>query len=206
MKIALFLLLIIGMTLSFAAIGLVMLFATGTVKNLDEAKNLFIHGEAVSDSAMVASDELGQTQDALAQLQLQRQELDNVLQEMRADTSKLIQEKTLMQKEVETLRPQQEQVRQEKARIRAEQLVQLVKLYDTMKPADAAAIMDQMDMGLVLEILPKLKLRQQAKIISAMEDETRKVQITEMLAGKTPGAETPPAPGASTAPPPPAGL
>lgn len=89
--------------------------------------------------------------------------------------------------------------------MRAEQLVQLVKLYDTMKPAEAAGIMDQMDMDLVLEILPKLKVRQQAKIISAMEDPARKVRITEMLAGKKSDAEATPPPGTSSLPPPQAG-
>ena len=53
-----------------------------------------------------------------------------------------------------------------------------------MKPVDAAAIMDQMNMDLVLQILPNLKLRQQAKILSFMEEESRKVQISEMLAGE----------------------
>jgi flagellar motility protein MotE (MotC chaperone) len=146
-------------------------------------------------------------QDALAQLQLQRQELATVLEEMKADTSKLIQQKAQIEQEVQSLLPQQAQVQQQKAKLRADQLAQLVKLYDTMKPADAATIMDQMDIDLVLEILPKLKLRQQAKILSAMTDEARKVLITERLAGKTSGAETAPAPGAAAAAPPPqAGL
>ena len=184
MKIALFLLLIIGMTLSFVAIGLVMLFATGTVKSVHEAKNLFIHGEASSDSSLVAPDEMGQTQDALAQLQLQRQELDKTIQEMQADTSSLIQRKTAIEKEIQAILPDSQKAQEKKATIRAEQLVQLVKLYDAMKPADAAAVMDLMDIDLVLDILPKLKLRQQAKILSAMADESKKVQITEMLAGK----------------------
>lgn len=207
MKVALFLLLIIGMTLSFAAIGLVMLFATGTVKNLSEAKNLFMHGEAASDSSLVAPAQLESMQDALAQLQQQRQELDKVLEEMKADTSSLIQRKAAIEQEVQSLIPQQQAVQQQKAQLQKERLAQLVKLYDTMKPADAAAIMDQMEMDLVLQILPSLKLRQQAKILSAMENEARKVQITEMLAGRKPGSEPPPTPGASAAPPPPqAGL
>lgn len=203
MKVLLFLLLTIGMTLSFAAIGLVMLFATGTVKNLNEAKNLFMHGEAASDSSLVAPDAVESMQDALAQLQLQRQELATVLEEMKADTSKLIQQKAQIEQEVQALLPQQAQAQQRKTQLQAERVAQLVKLYDTMKPADAAAIMDQMDIDLVLQILPRLKLRQQAKILSAMTDEARKVRITEMLAGKTSGAETAPAPGASAAAPPP---
>jgi flagellar motility protein MotE (MotC chaperone) len=203
MKVALFLLLIIGMTLSFAAIGLVMLFATGTVKNLSEAKNLFMHGEAASDSSLVALDEVESMQDALAQLQQQRQELDKVLEEMKADTSSLIQRKAAIEQEVQGLLPQQAQAQQKKAQLRAEQLALLIKLYDTMKPVDAASIMDQMDIDLVLQILPNLRLRQQAKILSAMTDEARKVQITEMLAGKKPGSESTPTPGASAAAPPP---
>lgn len=193
MKIVLFLLLVIGMTLSFAAIGLVMLFTTGAVKSWNEAKNLFIHGEAASDSSLVAPDEVESMQDALAQLQLQRQELANMLEEMKADTSQLIQRKAQIETEVQSLLPKQVEVEQKKAQFQKERLDQLVKLYDTMKPADAAGIMDQMDIDLVLQILPRLKLRQQAKILSAMQDEFRKVRISEMLAGKTT-----PTPGAST--------
>ena len=37
-KIALVLLLVIGMTLSFLAIGLMIMFTTGAVKSIDEAK------------------------------------------------------------------------------------------------------------------------------------------------------------------------
>ena len=184
MKIILFLLLIVGMSLSFGAIGLVMLFATGAVKNLDEAKNLFIHGEAVSDSSLLASGELEAMQDALAQLQLQRQELSRALEDMKADTSKLNVEKAQIEASLAELRPQQATAQEERNQFQKDRLEQLIKLYDAMKPVDAAAIMDQMDMDLVLQILPNLKLRQQAKILSFMEEESRKVQISEMLAGK----------------------
>ena len=109
-----------------------------------------------------------------------------MIQTMQADTSTLLQRKTAIEKEIQAILPDSQKAQEKKTTMRAEQLAQLVKLYDTMKPADAAAVMDQMDIDLVLDILPKLKLRQQAKILSAMENESRKVQITEMLAGKKP--------------------
>ena len=184
MKLLLFVLLIVGMTLSFAAIGLVMLFATGTVKNTEEVKNLFMLGEAISDSSLLAPDQVEVTQDALAQLQLQRQELSQVLEEMKADTAKLVQQKVQIETELAGLYPKQAEAKATSSQLQKERLAQLIKLYDSMKPADAAGIMDRMDLDLVLQILPNLKLRQQAKILSSMEDESRKVTISEKLAGK----------------------
>ena len=191
MKIILFLLLIVGMSLSFGAIGLVMLFATGAVKNLDEAKNLFIHGEAVSDSSLLASGELEAMQDALAQLQLQRQELSRALEDMKADTSKLNVEKAQIEASLAELRPQQATAQEERNQFQKDRLEQLIKLYDAMKPVDAAAIMDQMDMDLVLQILPNLKLRQQAKILSFMEEEIQEGPDIRDAGGKDVGRSCP---------------
>ena len=56
-KIALILLLFLGMTLSFVAIGLVILFATGAVTSMDEAQALLSGQLPGGESAFLQSDE-----------------------------------------------------------------------------------------------------------------------------------------------------
>ena len=71
-KIALIVLLTIGMSLSFASIGLAILLATGAVQNIDEAKAL-LRGELPGgESAFLKLDELEEAQDGLLLLQQQR--------------------------------------------------------------------------------------------------------------------------------------
>jgi flagellar motility protein MotE (MotC chaperone) len=50
-----------------------------------------------------------------------------------------------------------------------------------MRPADAAAIMDGLDDGLVLEILPRLKQRQAARILNTLSDDQRKADLSRQL-------------------------
>ena len=57
-KLALVLLLLIGMGLSFSAIGLVMLFATGVVENVDEARALLLGEIPSSQSAFLRAGEV----------------------------------------------------------------------------------------------------------------------------------------------------
>ena len=75
-KIALILQLFLGMALSFAAIGLVILFATGAVRNLDEAKQLLSGQMPGGESAFLQEDEVTEVEDALLLLQRQKQEME----------------------------------------------------------------------------------------------------------------------------------
>ena len=59
-KIALVLLLVIGMTLSFLAIGLMIMFTTGAVKSIDEAKQLLSGQLPGGESAYLKPDEVAQ--------------------------------------------------------------------------------------------------------------------------------------------------
>ncbi|HCK09765.1 MAG TPA: hypothetical protein DHW45_07800, partial [Candidatus Latescibacteria bacterium] len=61
-KIALVLLLVIGMTLSFLAIGLMIMFTTGAVKSIDEAKQLLSGQLPGGESAYLKPDEVVQAQ------------------------------------------------------------------------------------------------------------------------------------------------
>ena len=56
-----------------------------------------------------------------------------------------------------------------------------------MRPADAAAIFDQMPDAMVLELLPKLKEKQAARLLNSLADDARKASLSETLlsGGKT---------------------
>ncbi len=185
-KIALILLLSIGMTLSFAAIGLVILFATGAVKNIDEALALISGQMLGGESAFLKPDEIREAQDGLLLIQQQKQELEQQILTLQESQSVLEQERDKLSTEVKDLTTQNDQGSQDAAEQRKQRLAQLTTLYSAMRPADAAAIMDQMTDEMVLEILPTLPDRNAARILNNLGDDVRKARLSEqMLDGKT---------------------
>ena len=187
-KIALILLLVVGMTLSFVAIGLVILFATGAVTSVDEAAAL-VRGELPGgESAFLKPDEIQEAQDGLLLLQEQKQELESQILTLMESQSVLEQKRDELSSKVKDLATQSDQGNQNEAKQRAKRLEQLVALYGAMKPADAAAIFDQeqtMSDELVLEILTKLENRNAARILNSLGDDARKARLTaQLLTGK----------------------
>ncbi len=65
------------------------------------------------------------------------------------------------------------------------QLESLVKVYETMKPADAARIMDTLDMNVLIEVAQRMKERKIAPIMAAMDAATAK-KLTVELATRRP--------------------
>ena len=57
----------------------------------------------------------------------------------------------------------------------------LVKVYESMKPRDAAAIFDVLDMHVLLEVLDRMNERKAAGILAAMQPERARL-ATQMLA------------------------
>ena len=62
-----------------------------------------------------------------------------------------------------------------------EQMVSLVRIYETMRPGDAAAIFNGLDMPVLLDVLQMMSERRSAPILAAMEPE-RARQVTAQLA------------------------
>ena len=180
-KLVLILLLVMGMGLSFSAIGLVMLFATGVVENVDEARALLLGQMPGSQSAFLRAGEVSQEQDALMLLQQQKEELQGDLQRLVDEQKVLVQVRDSLSTEVKDLIQQGESGSEDKSRLRSERLQQLTTLYGAMRPGDAAAIMDQMSDEMVLEILPTLKERQAARILNALANDERKANLSVLL-------------------------
>ena len=185
-KLALMLLLAVGTTLSFAAIGLVMLFATGAVESPEDIRAI-LTGEVSGADPSAGAEGIDSVQDALILLQQQKQEMQRDLLKLKDEQSRLEAMKQTLSQEIGVLGQQGQTGQQDQAVLRADRLAQLVVLYDAMRPADAATIMDQMSDEMILEILPRLKERQAAKVLNSLSDDKRKADLSaQLLAGRTP--------------------
>jgi flagellar motility protein MotE (MotC chaperone) len=65
------------------------------------------------------------------------------------------------------------------------QMKSLVKVYETMKPADAARIMNTLDMKVLIEVTQRMSERKIAPIMAAMDPSTAK-KLTMELATRKP--------------------
>ncbi len=180
-KLALIFLLMIGMTLSFAAIALVMLFALKVVTSIDEVADLLTGQMPGAESVLIKSGEIEQVQDALLLLQQHKKEIEQDVQDLESQRKSLEQRKIALGGDVTALEEQSQVGSQDEVAARKERLDQMIALYDAMRPADAAAIMDGLDDGLVLEILPRLKQRQAARILNTLSDDQRKADLSRQL-------------------------
>ena len=70
----------------------------------------------------------------------------------------------------------------------------LVKIYESMKPRDAAAIFDVLDMHVLLEVLDRMNERKAAAVLAAMQPERARL-ATQMLAQKRLRQDLPASPG-----------
>jgi flagellar motility protein MotE (MotC chaperone) len=59
-------------------------------------------------------------------------------------------------------------------------LKSLVKIYETMKPKDAARIFEQLDMPILLDVVERMKETKVAPVIAGMDSEKAKQLTTEM--------------------------
>ncbi len=122
--------------------------------------------------------------DLLQSLAKRRQELDDWAKQVQLKENMLIaiegriDEKTTnlekMKKEVETLLAKYNQ--QEDSKIRS-----LVKIYESMKPKDAARIFEELDMPVLLMVVDRMSERKVAAILEKMNP-TRAKDITVQLA------------------------
>ena len=67
----------------------------------------------------------------------------------------------------------------------------LVKIYENMKPRDAAAIFDALDMQVLLQVLDRMQERRAAPVLAAMQPERARL-ATQLLAEMRTRAITPP--------------
>jgi len=183
-KLALMILLALGMTLSFSAIGLVMLFALKVVNDLDEVRDLLTGKMPGAESTLLKPGEVEEVQDALILLQQQKKELEQDLIDLKVVRDSLAEKKDTLSQEIGTLEEQTQTGSEDQVKAKEERVKQMVVLYNAMRPADAAAIMDGLSDDLIVELLPRLKERQAARILSTLPDDKRR-RISELMLTET---------------------
>ncbi|MDE2574721.1 MAG: hypothetical protein KGL55_05380 [Rhodospirillales bacterium] len=77
----------------------------------------------------------------------------------------------------------------------------LVKLYENMKPRDAATIFDGLDMAVLLQVMDRMNERKAAPVLAAMQPERARL-VTAQLAALRARRDAPPGPPPNSPPPP----
>ena len=175
MKLVLVLLIILAMLISFAAIGVVVLFATGTVKNFDELQAL-LAGRAPTGE--IASAESGDLigQDAFLLFEQQKAELLQEIKDLKLARQRLLSLSDALPQGVDALKtltggPDLEA-----------RLQKVVGVISEMRPANAAVIFDHLDDETVLLFLVRLEEEHAARILTALADDQRKADLMTALA------------------------
>jgi flagellar motility protein MotE (MotC chaperone) len=76
-------------------------------------------------------------------------------------------------------------------------LKSLVKIYETMKPKDAARIFEQLEMDILLDVVERMKEAKVAPILSAMNPEKARTVTEELAQRRRLGAQASALPGAN---------
>jgi flagellar motility protein MotE (MotC chaperone) len=93
-------------------------------------------------------------------------------------TEKRIEEKIV---ELESIRTEIEELLGKQSEEEEARLQSLVKIYEGMKPKDAASIFDNLDMGILLQVVSRMSERKSAPIMASM-DTKRAQDLTTLLA------------------------
>jgi flagellar motility protein MotE (MotC chaperone) len=112
------------------------------------------------------------------------------LESLKDELTQKIDELTRIRQEVEASLAVKEKQEEEKVRLAHEQeeakLKQLVKVYSSMKPKNAAALIDKLDMEVVLQLFSQMKGEQIGQILTYVSVD-RAALVSERLAHKTVG-------------------
>lgn len=122
--------------------------------------------------------------DILKQLSARRESLDKRAQDIDKREALLkIYEQRIEQKtrELTALRQQIQTLLGQANETQAAQLDNLVKIYETMKPEDAAKIFDTLDMQVLLGVIQRMKPKSTAPIMAKMSSERAKEVTISLL-------------------------
>ena len=139
---------------------------------------------AISEAERSVLLDLRQRREAL---EARARELDQRQAELEAADKRLgdrVQQLTALQTRLEKLEADREQHK-------AENWTGLVKVYEAMKPRDAAAIFDALDMQVLLQVLDRMQDRKMAPVLAAMQPDRARL-ATQLLAEMRTRAITPP--------------
>jgi flagellar motility protein MotE (MotC chaperone) len=141
---------------------------------------------AISDSERAILLDLRQRRESLEQTS---RELDQRQAELAAADRRLserVEQLSALQARLESMESSRE-------KHQSENWTGLVKIYEAMKPRDAAAIFDALDMQVLLQVLDRMQERRAAPVLAAMQPERARL-ATQLLAEMRTRAITPPPP------------
>lgn len=137
------------------------------------------------DGAPIPPERFGDAeQELLQRLAERRAELNRRAQDLDQRAALLTAaEQRVNQKlvELEDLRNQIKSLVRQVDQEQRQQIESLVKLYETMRPADAARIMGTLEMGVLIEVVSRMRESKAAPILAAM-DATKARELTIQLA------------------------
>jgi len=128
-------------------------------------------------------------------LEAREKAMDQRTAEMAAADRRLndrVQQLSALQARLESLEAEREKHKEEN-------WTGLVKVYETMKPRDAAAIFDALDMQILLQVLDRMQDRRAAPVLAAMQPDRARL-ATQLLAEMRLRAVTPQEPASTAAP------
>lgn len=172
------LLILLGMTLSFAVIGFIVLFATGTVNNLQDASAL-LAGKKLGEDTPITTTQPDQIQDAVQTLTQHKTELEQDISKLQQSAADIQQQKAKLEEDLKALQEDQGQQGAAGAEQRAKRKEATVNLFNEMRAPDAAAIMDNLGDDLVLELLVDMDPDKSARIITALANDQRKATLIQ---------------------------
>ena len=127
-----------------------------------------------SETQTTVLNELKERRDALDQRETRITQREALLQVTERRVEEKISELESIRVEIKDLLGQQSQ--EEEAR-----MLSLVKIYEGMKPKDAASIFDNLDMDILLQVVGRMSERRTAPILAAMSVQKAQ-QLTTLLA------------------------
>jgi flagellar motility protein MotE (MotC chaperone) len=167
---------------------------SGTAKNAEKASIPVDTGGDTEKSPLMQPEDIRAIMDTLerkrkalqedeARIKKERANLDSIKQEIEEKIAEL----TVVQKKIEDDLSQkaalvsQQEKKMEDAGL--QKIKQLVKVYSSMKPKNAAAIVDKMDMEVVFQVFSNMKGEQAGEILSYVNQD-RAAKISELLVTK----------------------
>jgi flagellar motility protein MotE (MotC chaperone) len=128
---------------------------------------------AFSSAEIEVLQSLAKRRETLDQRERQLSEREAVLTAAEQEVDKKITELKNMQSELKTLLGQQEKMEEDR-------IVSLVRIYEGMKPKEAATIFNTLDMDILITVIGRMSERKSAPILASMDPEKARTETTRL--------------------------
>ncbi|MFS8182394.1 MgtE intracellular N domain-containing protein [Pseudovibrio denitrificans] len=150
-------------------------------QNAEGVKNSGVPTNSVSELAVLNS--LGNRRDALNQREKDLELRAQVLAAAEARLNKRFQELKALEAKIDS-----EVERKEKQA--AEEIMDLVKIYESMKAKNAARIFNRLDLDIMLKVVKQMQPRKMADVLSEMDPEMAEQLTIALAAGESRNVKT----------------